>query len=63
MEKELENLYYVTKDLEQYYNLKKSILNYKVSDKKNINSAYKLYVKMIFNRYERLIFTTLSNKH
>ena len=63
MEKEVSNLYFVTKDYEEYYKLKKAILNYKVSDKKNINSAYKLYVKMIFNRYEKLIFTTLNSKH
>ena len=58
MEKEVSNLYFVTKDLEEYYKLKKCILNALVWDENEGKSEknYKLYVKMMFNAYEKKMF-------
>ena len=58
MEKEIDNIYFATKDLEEYYKLKKCILNALVWDDTDAKAEkyYKTYVKMMFNAYEKKIF-------
>ena len=58
MENEVKNLYFATKDLEEYYKLKKCILN--MLNGIEIDHKQKKYVrdyiKMMFNSYEKRIF-------
>lgn len=58
MENEVENLFWATKDLEEYHKLKNVMLNCIYVDKNNeFNLAqYQKYVRMMFHRYEKTIF-------
>ena len=59
MENEVKDLYWATKDLEEYHKLKKVMLNCIYVDKNDeFNLAqYRKYVRMMFHRYEKTIFT------
>lgn len=58
MENETKNLYFATKDLEEYYKLKKCIQN--MLNGIDIDHRQKKYIrdysKMMFNSYEKRIF-------
>ena len=58
MEKEIENLYFISKDVEQFYKLKLAVLNSIVWEEgEHVKKEYfNKYIKMLFKSYEKRIF-------